>query len=429
MAAKVCWYRDAWWVRTRWTAGGKAKKKDRRIGTTKAAKRDAEAIARQVNAALLVGTFEADTARETAIPLGPHLREWHRRYSVTFKPRYQETSLGLIETHLVPFFGEMDLKAVREQDLLDYIGVKLDAGLAPATILNGLSIIRRVFNLAVRDELVLRNPAARLGELMRRVDRSMAPEVRVVTAWTREEAETLLRLAAEHEPRFAPLLRFLLSTGARRGEALGLRWEDVDFDLCRITIRRALTKGVSVTPKSGRARTLAMPPTLAESLFDLLANRRREALHRGWSEVPGWVFCSEAGTALDERNVTRSWDRLRRRAQKRGVRPLKLHTARHTFASLALAAGRSIRWVAEQLGHSNPELTLRVYAHAMPVDEQDLAFADFGGSSSGSKRLYPAPTSDTDPTDDNTPDATVRGRYKNLERETGVEPATLSLGS
>ena len=135
-----------------------------------------------------------------------------------------------------------------------------------------------------------------------------------------------------------------------------------------------------------------MPPTLASSLFDLMADRRRECLHRGGAEVPEPVFCSEVGTPIDERNVTRSWDRLRRGAQKHGVRPLKLHTARHTFASLALAAGRSIRWVADQLGHSNPELTLRVDAHAMPVDECDLAFADFGGAENGAKRLYPAPT-------------------------------------
>ena len=120
-----------------------------------------------------------------------------------------------------------------------------------------------------------------------------------------------------------------------------------------------------------------MLPSLAESLFDLLASRRRECISRGWAEVPSAVFCSKTATPLDERNVTRSGDRLRRRAQKHGVRPLRLHDARHTFASLALAAGCSIRWVAEQLGHSNPELTLRVYAHAMPVEEHDLAFADF----------------------------------------------------
>ena len=63
---------------------------------------------------------------------------------------------------------------------------------------------------------------------------------------------------------------------------------------------------------------------------------------------------------------------------------------RHTYASLALASGKSIRWVAEQLGHSNPELTLRVYAHAMPEEEVDLSFLDFGGTKRhprGTKRI------------------------------------------
>ena len=76
-------------------------------------------------------------------------------------------------------------------------------------------------------------------------------------------------------------------------------------------------------------------------------------------------------------NIDRVWRRVRRRAQKRGVRPLKLHCARHTWATMALHAGKSVRWVADQLGHADPALTLRVYAHAMPEDEADVSFADF----------------------------------------------------
>ena len=214
----------------------------------------------------------------------------------------------------------------------------------------------------------------------------------------------------------------------------------MDFSRSRVSIRRALTRGVTVTPKSGKARVVAIPPGLRDSLFELLMERRKEALNRRWPEVPAWVFCSEAGTPLDERNVTRSWGRVRRRAQKRGVRPLKLHSARHTFASLALESGRSIRFVAEQLGHSNPALTLRVYAHALPVEGGDLAFADFGSALSGrssgpgeasdvAERLYTSPASELDSENENALGVSTRGRWKILEHETGFEPATLTLAT
>jgi hypothetical protein len=153
-------------------------------------------------------------------------------------------------------------------------------------------------------------------------------------------------------------------------------------------------------------------------LFDLLAERRAEGLRRGWAEVPAYLFCSQTGTLLDERNVGRVWDRIRRRAQKQGVRPLKLHCAQHTWATLALRAGKSVRWVADQLGHSDPALTLRVYAHAMRDEEDDLSFADFSGSESGSERLYPAPTPESD-------DPESRNYAESMARREGLEPPTL----
>jgi integrase len=112
-----------------------------------------------------------------------------------------------------------------------------------------------------------------------------------------------------------------------------------------------------------------MTEGLAEVLFDLLAARRRQALPRGGPEIPEWVFCSDAGTAFDERNFSREWYRLRRRAEKHGIRSLKLHATRHTWATLALQAGKSLRWVADQLGHADPGFTLRVHTHAMREDE------------------------------------------------------------
>ena len=106
MSAKVVWYRGSWWVRTHWAA---TKKKERKIGPTKADRREADQIARQINAALALGTFEPDPKPERALPFDAYLREWHARYGVTFKPRYRETSAGLVERDLIPHFGAKDL--------------------------------------------------------------------------------------------------------------------------------------------------------------------------------------------------------------------------------------------------------------------------------------------------------------------------------
>jgi integrase len=159
--------------------------------------------------------------------------------------------------------------------------------------------------------------------------------------------------------------------------AIGLQWADVGFDSRVLTVRRAITKKRVTTPKSGRARRVPMTSELAEGLFDLLAERRRECLNRGWAEVPVWIFCSEVGGAPDPSNTERTWLRLRLRAHKEGVRPLKLHCTRHTWATLALEAGRSVRRVADVLGHADPAPTLRVCTHAIRAEEADLSFADF----------------------------------------------------
>ena len=156
MASKVVWYREAWWVRTRW---GGNKKRDRRIGPTRDDKRQAAEIARKINAALVAGTFDPAASESPSLPFDAHLRAWHARHRVTFKPRYVETSLGLVENHLIPFFGSKDLREITREDVLDYIARKLEGGHAPGTILNALTIVRRVLNLAVEDGLITRNPA------------------------------------------------------------------------------------------------------------------------------------------------------------------------------------------------------------------------------------------------------------------------------
>lgn len=149
--------------------------------------------------------------------------------------------------------------------------------------------------------------------------------------------------------------------------------------------------------------------------LDLLGDRRAECLRNGWKEIPPWVFCSEAGTAPEPRNVERVWGRLRRWAHKDGVRPLTLHSTRHSWATWALQAGKNIRWVADQLGHSDPSTTLKHSAHAMREDDEDLSFLRLGD---GIGRHNTAPPLDL--TDLESPNW-----LNSLARREGFEPPTL----
>jgi len=149
-------------------------------------------------------------------------------------------------------------------------------------------------------------------------------------------------------------------------------------------VRRAIVVDRLSTPKSGKGGTIALPASLVEQLSGLLATRRRECLQHGLAAVPEWVFCTRDGKPLQARNFERTWYRLRRRAQGAGVRPFRLHATRHSYATHALRAGKSVAWVAAQLGHANPETTLRVYSHALREEEPDLSFADFSTS-----RMHP----------------------------------------
>ena len=393
MSSKVIKYRGAWWIRTH-VHGAKS---ERRFGPTNEDKSAAKQVAKRINAKIALGEYDPSKPKHNPIPFDEHLRTWHKLYSPTFKPRYRLSAQSLLDNHLIPYFGKMDLREIRREDLIRYINHKMtvkskrtERPLATSTIQNGLTIIRRVLRLAVQDELIDRDPSAGIGAHLAKLARNQGIEAEQRESFTRGEAEKLLALASNRLPEFEPFLRLLLSTGMRVGEAIGLEWRDVNFDRGVIDVRRSVSGGFETAPKSGKSRIVYMSPSLSDRLHRLLTERRadvaarkRRALKSGkscepaWVEVPSPIFCSQAGGRMDSSNLRRSWLRLHDFASAEKVRRLVMHCCRHTYATLALESGANIVFVSKQLGHHSPAFTLQVYGHALPSESPDMGFADF----------------------------------------------------
>jgi integrase len=157
-------------------------------------------------------------------------------------------------------------------------------------------------------------------------------------------------------------------TGMRRGEILGLRWADIDFETARLSVRQALVAVaygvIESTPKSHNARVIDLDPETVDLLRE---HRRRQAEERlEWGtdyQDRDLVTCHENGTPIHPHSFSQTFERLIKRA---GIRVIRLHDLRHTHATLALKAGVPVKVVSERLGHETPAFTLKQYAHVIP---------------------------------------------------------------
>jgi integrase len=166
------------------------------------------------------------------------------------------------------------------------------------------------------------------------------------------------------------MVLLLATTGVRIGEALALRWTDLDLDrrLLRVTgtVRVVGGKALRTAPKTQRGRrTLPLTEETASVLSSWKARQSAERLRAGtsWASTQEWVFTAETGQLLDQRNAVRAYQRALRRAKVQGV-PARFHIIRHSVASAMLAEGKvSVRTASQILGHASTSITADTYAH------------------------------------------------------------------
>ena len=358
MGVKVKHWKGAHWI----FVNHRGQRKAKRVGEGNANKRAAELAAIQIAAKLATGdnsVFEDNRAK--VLTLQEYAEGWlttHARQACKFSTaRIYDVNL---RRHIYPVLGAKPIAAVNRGDCRALIAACREKGLSRKSIENIGRTVSSVLSQAVEDGLLQANPAFRLGRY-HRTGNELKSEIRPLT---REEVALFLESARQHAPREYPLFLCALRTGLRMGELLGLQWGDVDFHGRFVEVRRNLVAGRITTPKSGRTRRVDMSAQLAETLKTLLTSRKAETLRRGWPQVPDWVFCNEEGGPLDG-------DNLRHRVfyktlAKAGLRRVRFHDLRHTFASLLLQQGESPAYVKEQMGHSSIQVTVDIYGYLIP---------------------------------------------------------------
>lgn len=272
----------------------------------------------------------------------------------------------LVERTIKPALGSVKLRNLTARHLDGLYGQLVDRGLAPASVHQVHSVCRRALVQAQRWQLVTRNVAE---------DATPPPlHPRDVGAPPVDAVQRLLQAAEAEDPEMATFIALAALTGARRGELCGLRWGDVDWDRRTLVIARAYV----AVPGGGALKPTKTHGVRRVALDDVALEVLRR--HRARAQM----LADELGVDVTPESPLLSYDRQRpvnpdtatgyvgSLARRLGL-DLHLHSLRHFAATEMIGAGTDVRTVAARLGHRDPSVTLRVYAHALPERDQAAA--------------------------------------------------------
>lgn len=317
--------------------------------------------------------------------LGEYLEAWHERRKGGMAAKYALSEHGMIQKHIIPALGKRRLSTITPRDLEAlYAGLthqnkrteKRTKGkpLGDSMKRQAHGLIHRAFADAMRLGEVSRNPA----ELARPIYTRSAAKEEKIKAWTPEEAGAFYAVA--RSDRLGSVFCFVLLTGLRLGEALGLRWEHINLDTGQVSIREGLVSlsGVKVrtTPKTARSRRTFRVTGDALAILQEWKERPAldvEAQSKGKPYIPSdAVFTNTLGGPILPDSVYRPMRALCTRAK---VHYLGTHVLRHTFISLQAASGRPVEVVSAHVGHAKASFTLDRYRTVFAHERQDMTLS------------------------------------------------------
>lgn len=320
-----------------------------------ATKREAEAAEAKVRVQLGEGTL-LEPDRST---LSDVLDVWLPVVAQGLRPNTAVDYRGTVNRHIRPALGHVPIRKLSAAVIQKQYTKWHEAGVSPSVLSKIHQRLNQALTYAVKMRLVSVNVAA--DAKPPRIERPQ------VDHWSVDEAKAFLA-AAKDDPLW-PLWPLLLAEGLRRGEALALRWRDVDLEEGVAHIRQSVVldkanRGaakIASTKTRGSVRSVRLAPTTVAALKAYKPRWAEKALEsEAWAGLD-LIVCTKHGRPINPGNVRRNQTRICREA---GVRPIRTHDLRHTSATLLLAAGEPLKTIADRLGHSSIRVTADMYAHS-----------------------------------------------------------------
>jgi integrase len=278
-------------------------------------------------------------------------RQHYSEQGVGWRANTRDWMESLLETHLLPAFGNRPVNSLRREDILAFrllLSEKKDSKGNPRLSPKSINTVLRVL------KSILTEASLRYGfpHPMAGIKRLKVPR-RDIVPFSMDEVQQMLSTV---RPDYRNFLIVGFFTGMRPAEQIGLRWENIDFEKREIRVRETLSKGrVEYTKTDGSQREIAM----SEPVFQALQDQ-----HAATSQRSDYVFCLKGGQPVDAKNFSdRVWHPLIRYL---GLKRRTPYQMRHTCATMWLAAGENPEWIARQLGHTTTEMLFRVYSRFIP---------------------------------------------------------------
>jgi integrase len=341
-----------WWI----FINHKGKRKAKKIGKDK---RTAMDVAKKIEARLTLGEFDIEEGKKEIPTFKEYSDLWLSSYIKPLRrssthERYQE----VLKRHVYPVIGEIPLDQIRRANIRDLLLDLHRKGLSRSTVSFMRNVISGPMAYAVDAELIPMNPTTGLIKSLH-IEQDKGEHVSPLTP---EEVNLFLKTCNEHFREYYPFFLCAFRTGMRLGELLALQWGDVDWNRKFIEVKRSYKLGCLSPTKTGKVRRVDMSDHLIETLQGLLTVRKKEGLQIGLGEAVEGIFYRQ-GLPMEQNYIRRVFKRI---LQKAGLRDIRFHDVRHTFASLLLSDGTTPVYVKEQMGHSSIQMTVDIYGHLIP---------------------------------------------------------------